>query len=459
MVNEMEALLQRGKSSLTRGCCPTSSARRVTDKMQTASDIPPVISNWQTHTPVDAGERIETLDALRGFALFGILAVNIAGFSWPYEYRLWQQGFWDSQADAVVDGIIRFLAEGKFYPLFCFLFGLGTAIQMERADFSVTPFAGRFRRRLLALLAFGLAHAVLLWDGDILVWYALCGFLLLPFRRCGLKTILFWAIACLSIPALLTVLFWALLAGLSLVPDISTIIQKGLDDYYGTYDEQREAIEEIIRVFASGSYAEIFRERLGNVIYMWLAGAFFFPGLLGLFLLGLYAGKRRIFQNMEAHIGFLRRVLIWGMAIGMPISLFHAISVTVSDRTDPRFFWLLGEALNTLGGPAQSLAYAAGLTFLLRREWWRRWLRFLAATGRMALSNYLLQSLICTTIFYSYGFGLFGSVGRAAGLGLAVAIYLAQAGLSVWWAARFRFGPMEWLWRTWTYGKRQPMRW
>ena len=427
---------------------------------QPATAIPPILPDCQRAvlTPVAPSERVVTLDVLRGLALFGILTVNIPAFSWPYEYMHWQREFWDSRADAVVDWIIRFLAEGKFYPLFSFLFGLGAAIQMERADCRAAPFAGRYCRRMFALLAFGIVHALLLWDGDILVSYALGGFLLLPFWKRQPKTILIWAIACLLIPALLIILFWALLAGLSLVPEIATAIQKGLDEHFGTYHEQRKALEEIIRVFASGSYADIFRARLSNVLEMWLSGIFFVPEFLGIFLLGLYAGKRRLFQDLAGNVRLFRRVLTWGMVIGLPLNLFHVVSMSATDMSDRRFLWLLGYGLAAIGGPALSLAYAAGLTLLLRGERWQQWLQAIGTTGRMALSNYLLQSLVCTTIFYSYGFGLFGAVGRVTGLGLAAVIFAAQVGFSGWWLSRFQFGPMEWLWRTLTYGSPQPMR-
>ena len=409
-------------------------------------------------TPVTTAERIETLDILRGIALLGILTVNLAAFSWPYEYLNWQSEFWNSRADPVVDWLIRFLAEGKFYPLFSFLFGLGVAMQMERAESRGAPFAWRYCRRLFVLLAIGIAHALLIWDGDILVAYALCGFLLLPFRTCRPKTILSWAIACLMIPTLLIILSWAALVGLSFIPQIGDAIQKGLDEHYGTYSEQREAIEEAIRIFSSGSYGEIFRARFTNVAYTWLVLIFFLPGFLGLFLLGLYAGKRRIFRDIENHPGFFRSVLIGGLAIGLPLSFFNAICIASAQLADLHFLWLLSYGLMAVGGPAQSLAYVAALTLLLRRDHWKRRLGFLGATGKMALSNYLLQSLICTTIFYSYGFGLFGAVGPATRLALTVLIFSAQIGISLWWQKHFQFGPMEWLWRTLTYGRRQPMQ-
>lgn len=428
--------------------------------MQSANDIPPIISDWQRETlaPVSPGERIETLDVLRGVALFGILTVNIVAFSWPYEYMLWQKEFSDSGVDAVVEWLVRFLAEGKFYPLFSFLFGLGAAIQMERAEGHGVSFAGRHCRRMAVLLAFGMAHALLVWDGDILVSYACAGFLLPLFRKRQPRTILIWALVCLLIPALLVILFWALLAGLSLVPEMATVIQKGLDEYYGTDGEQREAVEAIIQVFASGTYAEIFRERLSNVIYMWLGSIFYLPGFLGLFLLGLYAGKRRLFQDIAGNRKFFRRVLVWGLVIGLPLNIFYAVCMASADLSHLYLLWLLSYGLVTISGPVQGLAYAAALTLALRRERWKQGCRGIGAAGRMALSNYVLQSLICTMIFYSYGFGLFGAVDRATSFGLVVLIFAGQVTFSVWWLNRFRFGPMEWLWRTLTYGKRQPLR-
>lgn len=425
--------------------------------MSTAATIPPVISAWQRPalTPVAAGERIATLDVLRGFALFGILTVNMAGFSWPLEMMMMGQQFWQTRPDAIADCAVRFLAEGKFYPLFAFLFGLGAAIQMERAETCGANFTARFCRRLLTLLGFGLAHALLLWEGDILVWYAAGGFLLLPFRNRQPRTLLIWAALCLLIPTLLILLFWALLAVVSLVPEFATGIQKELVAEAAASARQ---IEDSISVFSMGSYAEIFTERIGNLVYMWLMGIFYMPGIFAMFLLGLYAGNRRLLPEVEAKAGWLRRVFAWGLIIGLPANLIYTVGMAASDLSDVHFGWLLCQAFVGIGGPAQSLAYAAGITLLLRCDAWKRRLASIAAAGRMALSNYLLQSLVCTTIFYSYGLGLFGSMGRAAGLGLTVAIYASQVGFSVWWLNRFQFGPLEWLWRTLTYGKWQPMR-
>lgn len=425
--------------------------------MQATTDIPPVIITGQCEslTPVAAAERIATVDVLRGVALFGILTVNMMAFSWPADLLLPGPRLGESRLDVLADWLIRLLAEGKFYPQFAFLFGLGAAIQMARAEVRGANFTGHFCRRMLALLGFGLAHALLIWEGDILVWYSLCGFLLLAFRKRKPKTLLIWAAACLLIPVLLITLLWLLLAGLSLVPEAGRAIQQQLAT---VPTETAQKLEKLIRVFALGSYGEIFVERLGRLVFIWLVGLLYVPAFFAMFLLGLYAGQRRIFHGVAANLGFIRRVLIWGLAIGLPANLFYAVAMATSGLSDPHFLWLIGHAFLVLGGPAQGLAYAAALTLLLRRDRAQCLARPLAAVGRMALSQYLLQSLICTTIFYSYGLGLFGLSGRATGLGLAVAIYSAQLLFSRWWLDRFRFGPLEWLWRTLTYGRRPPLR-
>src|SRR5688500_1977833 len=160
------------------------------------SSIPPVISDWRQGTlePVEASARNETLDVLRGFALFGILLVNMALFSWPATYAvLTTEESWTTRADKIADWVVRFVAEGKFYPLFSFLFGWGMTVQMERAKSREGSFVRFFSRRLLVLLGIGLVHAFLIWEGDILMAYAVFGFLLLAFRNRRPRTLLLWA--------------------------------------------------------------------------------------------------------------------------------------------------------------------------------------------------------------------------------------------------------------------------
>lgn len=425
--------------------------------MQPESAIPPVISEWQRAalTPVAPTERIETLDALRGFALLGILAVNMTLFSWPV-YEVFVTGRdWTLWHDRLADWAVRFLAEGKFYLLFSFLFGLGMAIQMQRAEARGAAFAGRFSRRLTVLLGIGLLHAFVLWEGDILVWYAAFGFLLLAFRKCKPGTLLIWAGVFLLIPVAVYALIWAMVAVGSQVPEGAEAIQQEFaraEQYYA------QVAQENLRVFAQGTVAEIFAQRARNVLFLWSYTWFFAPNFFAMFLLGLYAGKRRLLHEVEAHVRLFRRLLVWGLCLGLPGNLIYTVGFEFANQSEVSLTWVIAMGAYAVGGPALCFAYAAGITLLLRRANWERCLRPLASAGRMALSNYLLQSLVCTTIFYSYGLGWYGSVGRAAGLGLVMLIFAAQLPLSVWWLNHFRFGPAEWVWRSLTYGKLQPMR-
>lgn len=424
--------------------------------MENPLNTPPVIATWprEAWKPVSSTERLPTLDVLRGFALLGIFIVNMAGFSAPAGEVLSFQ-IWKSGVDRVADFIARFLAEGKFYPLFAFLFGLGAAIQMERAESVGASFGGRFSRRLFVLLGFGLVHAFLIWEGDILTWYALCGFLLLLFRRRQPMTLLIWAGVCLLIPVLLTLLIWMLIAVASLFPQAASEIQNA---FASDAASAEQAIDDSIRTFAHGTIGEIFRARAMNVFYFWMVGILFIPTFFAMFLIGLWAGRKRLAQDVEQNLPFIRRVLWWGLACGLPANLLYAVSEYWNEPDNYYAMMFFGSALLGLGGPAQALAYAAGITLILRRDTWKKLLNPIAMAGRMALTNYLLQSIICTLIFYSYGLGLYGSVGRATGIVLAVGIYIAEVVFSIAWLQKFRFGPAEWLWRSLTYGKCQPMR-
>jgi uncharacterized protein len=417
--------------------------------------LPPVLAQPPLpEEPVRAAERIETLDALRGGALFGILTVNMALFSWPFYKVMVAAPQW-AGVDRWSDLAVRLLAEGKFYPLFSFLFGVGAAIQMDRAEARGASFGSRYTRRLLVLLGIGLIHAFLLWEGDILVLYAVTGFLVLPFRNCRPRTVLLWAGILLLAPAVLCGGFSLLLGLGSLIPEVSHVLDH---QFQGSNLHMAALTERNLEVFANGSFGEICGMRARNVLTIYSSSWFAAPTVLGMFLLGLTAWRRGIFREVEGQSGLIRRVTLVGWAVGLPLNLVCAAITLGRDGDGFEVAQFISAAILAIGGPALSLAYAGTLTLLLRRESWQRVLRPVAAAGRMGLSNYLLQSLICTTIFYSYGLGWYGSVGRTGGLGLALVIYASQLGWSVWWLRHFRFGPAEWLWRSATYGERQPMR-
>ncbi len=425
--------------------------------MPTSSSEPtPVLA------PVSARERIETIDILRGFALFGVLLMNIHWFSAPGP--LWLANEWTGTGDQAALWLTEFFARGQFIALFSFLFGLGFALQLGRAQARGARFFPLYRRRLLVLLLIGLVHGLLLWGGDILHWYAMFGFLLLLFRARSPRTILVVAFICLLTPHVRN----AVVTGIRelRLADPQTA-QEVMREDAERAAESRVGPERDLRVYSQGTYGEMvanevrwFREwhsslannlqALGRVFVM--------------FLLGLYAGRRRIFENIPAHLPLIRKVLWWGLGLGLAGNfvgyayLYLIVSPLFPDPTVPSFTRVLAVLSLSIGRPALCFFYAAAIILLAQREAWKPRLGPLAAVGRLALTNYLLQSVVCVLIFYSYGLGLFGKVGPTLILVLSVFIFALQILLSVWWVRRFRFGPAEWLWRTLTYGKLQPMR-
>ncbi len=226
--------------------------------------------------------------------------------------------------------------------------------------------------------------------------------------------------------------------------------------------EERRDDEEWARVFTRGSFSETAAYRARHFVPRRISvenSLFQLGGALPLFLLGLLAGRRRIFENIRQYLPFIRKTLWWALALGL---LSTAISVTGKwpdatlpyDTRTPLWRGLLWY----IGTPLLSFSYACIVILLAQKELWQRRLAPLAAVGRAALSNYLLQSVVFSTIFYHYGLGMVGKVGPSFDLALTTLIYGLQLPLSVWWLRRFRFGPAEWLWRTLTYGSFQPMR-
>jgi uncharacterized protein len=402
--------------------------------------------------PVSTVERIQVIDILRGFALFGILLVNMAFFksSWgPEQINVNAE---QSLLDRGATLLINLLAEGKFFTLFSFLFGLGFAIQMLRAQDKGVRFVPRFLRRLLVLLLIGLIHMLLIWYGDILVSYALIGFLLILFRNRSPRALLIWAAVLLLPQTLLTA------AGISLIEIARTTPEAAA----AIAPAETEMLSQLttthaqdIAVYGGGSYPAIVAYRLASLPFTLIGSLVSAPTILAMFLLGLYVGKRGIVRDVMAHEAFLRRVRLWGLLLGLIVSG----GVILLQQQLSLFSTFYTQFLNiALAGPLLSMGYAATIVLLAQQETWRTRLAPLAATGRMALTNYLLQSLIFTTIFYGYGLGFFGQVGAATGLLLTIVIYALQIPLSAWWLRRFQFGPIEWLWRSLTYLKPQPMR-
>lgn len=398
-------------------------------------------------------DRLELVDGLRGVALLGILLVNMGEFSLTALTATLGASGSPAGLDRLLAGALAFLAEGKFYSIFSLLFGLGLFLQMSRADQAGAAFAGRWRRRVLVLLGFGVAHAIFVWHGDILTMYALLGLALAWFRRASNRALVGWSTALLVLEVLA-------LVGLAALCRLPVVVQ----ELEGSMAEMTTELATSARLQQQGSYSALVAHRAGEVT-LGVVGMVLLigPAVFSLFLLGVWTGRKGLLHEPGAHRRLLGRLLIGGLAIGIPANLvllhnYRTIYETPGIVLPDLAALLTAIAALIVAGPAIATVYLSGAALAWLRPGPRRWLSAVAPVGRMALTNYLVQSIICTTLFYGYGLGLQGKVGITGGVGLALGLYAGQVAFSRWWLARHRFGPAEWLWRTLTYGVRQPLR-
>ncbi|GAA0375977.1 DUF418 domain-containing protein [Bacillus horti] len=381
--------------------------------------------------PIKANERIELLDSIRGLALLGILLVNMSIFSYPSIYlNVANIQWWDSSLDRGTQWLVAFLAEGKFYPMFSFLFGAGFMLFMTRAEQKQVNSRALYKRRAFILLGIGLIHAIFIWMGDILVTYALLSLFLLLFRNRKPSTILKWAFSLLILPALL----FTLLLGAS--SELSNLDDQSMIQTYTLISEQA------LNVYSEGTYAQILTFRINELMFMYANSIVSLPTVLGMFLLGMFMIRIHVFQRMDELKSKLKRAWLISMLVGIPLSIAYA-TFTHSATIE-----ILGALI---GGPAMTIFYLISLTFLYKQSAVKKGLQLLAPVGRLGLTNYLLQSIICTSIFYSYGLGLYGDVSPFWTVVLALSIYVIQIFFSHLWLKRYQFGPAEWIWRKLTY--------
>ena len=395
--------------------------------------------------PISAKERLPVIDVLRGTAILCILFLNMQPYSFPETLPHLYVKMFNGMADQIVFGLTQFFGQGKFYSMLSFLFGLGMAVQATRAHDTGKKFSLLYSRRLLVLLCIGLFHDLALWGGIILLMYSTMGFFLLFFKKRRPKTLLTWAVILLLIP----VLIHAVLRPAGTHPAMGNQQQ--------TAELEIKKVHEAIDVNRDGSYWDMFLIRLDKLKTTALITTRGGWGILGLFLLGIWVWQKGIFQDIEKNLKFLRKTRWITLALGLGGTLIFFLLDTFLKPPQPLSVRIIGGFARTVGTSALSFFYIAAIVLLMRKESWKRFLRPLEAVGRMALSNYFLQSLICTTLFYSYGFNLFGKIGPLTGFLLVFPISAVQIFLSARWAKHFRFGPVEWLWRSLTYGKRQTM--
>lgn len=402
--------------------------------------------------PTDPSDRIVALDALRGFALLGILVINIWLFGLPTAATINPSLYGDFRGANYVAWLVSHVFfERKFVTLFTFMFGAGIVLFLESKDGN-----GQNGRRLHLmrnawLLLIGLGHAYLLWFGDILVLYALCGFLVVwvwrwrPTRQFLLGAFMY------TVPAVLY-----LLAGvgyLFMPPEE----RAGLEEHILTAFGAGYTPEEEIEIYRSG-WVDQLAHRVPVAFefhtFGFLFEAFWFYG--GLIIIGMALYRWGIIDNSRSD-RFYRRVLVGAGGIGLALVLGGVwIRELLAWETVPVVAFAF--QFNYWGAPLLAMGYLAGIMLLSRRFPAGRVVSALAAVGRTAFSNYLFHTVAATTIFYGHGLGLFAQLTRVELLGVVVLIWMIQIPLSVWWLSRYRFGPVEWVWRTLTYRRRQPMR-
>jgi uncharacterized protein len=392
-------------------------------------------------TPVSLKERIGSLDIIRGFALFGILLVNMPAFHSPdFITQLYDVHLPFSPLDNFIRLIFDLFVQTKFYTIFSFLFGLGFYIFMSRAEQKRLKVYRLFSRRLLVLLVFGLLHLIFLWFGDILHTYALVGFFLLLFYKKSNKAILGWAFGFLIVA-------YALQASQLLMPSSFIAEQQA----YGAMK-----MKEALKMYQDAPYGEWLAYHLKTEVSLILSNApFMILFILPMFLFGLYAGRRGVFQHPEQNRVFL--TCVWWMTLMLSVPLIAAVAFIHYD------VWAFGPLKPTaqrlfvgLSGLTFCFFYMSSLILLLRKEIWQKRLRPLGFVGQMALTNYLMQTFLSLGIVF--GFDLFGKMSLAQGLLLSLGIYAFQVVFSYFWLKRYRFGPFEWMWRSLTYGYAQPLK-
>jgi uncharacterized protein len=400
--------------------------------------------------PVAASSRLSAIDILRGAALFGILMANMRGFFSPgmlyFDANAWFKGQWNEIANYTE----LILFQGKFVTLFSILFGLGFAIQMDRAR--TRGQSDRFYiRRLLILLVIGCVHAFLIWWGDILIPYALTGILLyLFFRHRSQKVVAICAIALFAVALVRPTMRFV---ETTFNPPAQTSV-KPTTPAAGKSEHEKE-IADAVRTYASGSYVETTRLRFKEwrgFISVWFLIQFVLPR----FLFGMWVWRSGLFRDLKAHAGVLKKVALACLALGVFCTVW---GMFVEFGIKPKGFtaWRLTAAYAfNFGPPALGICYGSALLFLLTKDRWMERLSPLGAVGRMALTNYLMQSIVCQ-LFFRWT-GLYGNVHMLWVFPATMIFFGLQIPLSVWWLNQYRFGPVEWLWRSLTYGSWQPMR-
>jgi len=396
--------------------------------------------------------RIEIIDILRGFTLLGIIIIH---FAEQYYAGMHPQAHANFNikflGDDIMQGIIGVFISGKFFAIFSFLFGLSFFLQLDSSK-GGAAFSLRFLWRLIILLAIGTVHH-LHYRGDILTIYAMLGVGLLIFFRLPDKALLILAIfLTLNIPSVITRCINAMQATEQTTPPPAPPAD-AVDNNQVYYD-----------IIKSGHYVELLKANWKEFEFKYRfqveSGRIYIT--LGLFLLGLYAGRKKVFENLTDNLPLFRKLLkgsAWSI-LGVVLFVltlfggFHLSGIVLPQALQ----WAIGGFAFDAFNIALAVIYVSAIVLLFQKEKWKNRLMKLYEVGRMGLTTYLMQTFFGVLIFFGIGLNLLGEIGSLASAGIALVIFVLQIYFSKWWLARFKYGPVEWLWRSLTYLKVQPIK-
>jgi uncharacterized protein len=399
--------------------------------------------------PVIEDQRIDSLDVLRGFALLGILAMNIQAFSMISAAYFNPTAYGDlTGANEWVWRITHVLVDMKFMAIFSMLFGAGIVLMTRRAESRGQAVAGVHYRRMAWLIVFGLLHAHLLWYDDVLYWYGMCGLVVFLFRKLRPQWLLVWGLTSLAIGSALM-----LSGGWS----VQTWPQEVLEGFFRDWHPTQELTAQEIAIY-QGGWLEQMQHRVPEALEMqtsiflfwaaWRVSGLMLLGM-GLFKLGIFSAQRsRAFYSLLIAVAFL---------VGVPAILL-GIQMNFAADWEGTYSFFFGTQFNYWASIPVSLGWVGLVMLVCKKPNLGRLTRPFAAVGRTAFSNYILQTVVCTTIFYGHGFGLFGQVERVEQIAIVSAVWAFQLVISPVWLRYFLYGPLEWLWRSLTYMHRQPFR-
>ncbi|WNM18675.1 DUF418 domain-containing protein [Flavobacterium capsici] len=406
--------------------------------------------------PIQKEDRIDFLDIMRGIAIFFIFTANIPVFSGLFflSDEIIKNGI-TLPTDDWVDIILYTIVDGKFYTIFSLLFGIGITIQYENLIARNQSFGSFFKKRMFWLLVIGAIHISLFWVGDILTLYAFLGSGLLIFIKTDNKKLIRLSIILLLLPILNTIIIHYFHLD---YPKIFLETNAKIANYFHLVVAERNGVmaTNFGAMLKNESLITFFQTNFSNVFvriyYLFMEGRLF--KVFGIFLIGIWFGRQILHHNLLTNNNLLKKIALYGFLIGLPISISRTFFTFTGDDS---FASQLSVSISyALGTVPLALGYFAGLALLYQKR--KGFLNNFAPVGKMALSNYLFQTLISITLFYNVGFGLAGKFGFTIIIGIVITLFIFQILLSKLWLQHFRFGPIEWIWRQLTYGTKLKLK-